>query len=768
MKLTDIQVDHYGPLPRFTHTCEDNFEVIHGPNESGKTLLLEAMLKLLTPNVESAIPAVSRVDDAPTGHIVLETASGTEKLGTDTTLEDVSEVSPRHLRNVFVVRDSDLRLDDEHGFYDSVTQQIGDLHTSEINAIQSRLVDYGRLTSIRGRGLSSAAGNDDAEQVRDTARSLRADMQAYIEEAEANDIAAAEREFVSVKAELQRCRDALGVQEAAETWDEYETLTDRLTTYREATEQLNEDVSAETLDRLDQLARDIENSTADIETLERQRARLQEEASQFEAELDTLDAELEPLESREADIESVEDALETFRASNGESIGASRGMQFAKYVTVAGLGTGGAAAISGSTVVGILLAVIGAIAAGWYGLQHRALSRAEQSEAELLETARDAGLEVSAVEEIAPAIRSFRDELASLQERRTTLKRKVGVKEDLLSERTEELEAARKEQQDNRAEKQELLRSLGVPDIETYRERVESQEARTRARAEAASSLKDSLGEPIAKEPDAAAKISYWEAELEDMVADVDDAVAADQYDADALATLRQEKSRLEERRTELNQRLRSHEEALREFAEGVRSLHAEPFLDESLTLESHSIDGLRDTTTQLTRLIERIERDADIAREALDIFDDIKTEEEQKITDLFGDESRATDVFQSITDGRYTNVTYDTAARQLQVQRDGREVLTPDELSHGTTEQLYLAARIGLGEQLLGSEPGFFLMDDAFLPADGDRLREGFDVLETLADDGWQIIYFTAKDEVGTDLVDERDLRCRTLDRLS
>lgn len=768
MKLTDIQIDHYGPVPRFTHTPEDNFEVIHGPNESGKTLLLEAMLKLLTPNVESAMPAVARVADAPTGHVVLETANGTRKLGGDTTLEDVSDVSPRHLRNVFVVRDSDLRLDDEHGFYDSVTQQIGDLHTSEINAIQSQFVDYGRLTSVRGRGLSSAAGNDDAEQVRDTARELRADIQAYIEEAEASDIAAAEREFVSVKADLQRCREALAVQEAAETWDEHETLSDRLTTYREATTELNEDVSAETLDKLEGLERDIESANADIDDHEGQRTRLQEAQTQLETELDAVEAELQPLEDREADIEHVESTLETFRDSRGESIGAPRGMQFAKYVAVAGLGAGGAAAILGSTTVGVLLAVIGALAAGWYGLQHRALASAEQTETKVLETARDAGFDVESVEEIAPSIRSFRDDLTRLRERRENLHRDVEVNDHRLSECTNDLETARTERQDKRAEKQDVLRSLGVPDIETYRDLVDSQEALQRSREKAESSLEDSLGPPSGRNPDPPAKIRYWEDELEEMVADVDDSVSPDEHTPDELAALREETSELTDRHAELSRRLESHEKALRDFADRVQDLRAEPFLDETLTVDSHSIDGLRDTTTQLKRLIDRIERDADVAREALDIFDDIKAQEEQKITDLFGDGSRATDVFRSITAGRYTNVTYDTTAQQLQVQRDGREILTPSELSHGTTEQLYLAARIGLAEQLLGAEQGFFLMDDAFLPADGDRLREGFDVLEALADDGWQIIYFTAKDEVGKDLVDERDLRCRRIDRLS
>lgn len=73
----------------------------------------------------------------------------------------------------------------------------------------------------------------------------------------------------------------------------------------------------------------------------------------------------------------------------------------------------------------------------------------------------------------------------------------------------------------------------------------------------------------------------------------------------------------------------------------------------------------------------------------------------------------------------------------------------------------------MSLADQLLGSEPGFFLMDDAFLPADADRLRAGFRVLERLVEDGWQIIYLTAKEEVGVDLVDELGLPCSELEPL-
>lgn len=39
--------------------------------------------------------------------------------------------------------------------------------------------------------------------------------------------------------------------------------------------------------------------------------------------------------------------------------------------------------------------------------------------------------------------------------------------------------------------------------------------------------------------------------------------------------------------------------------------------------------------------------------------------------------------------------------------------------------------------------------------------------MLRRLADDGWQILYFTAKDEVGAGMVDAHGLPCRELDPL-
>ena len=767
MKLTEIQIDHYGPLPRFSHECTENFEVFYGPNESGKTLLLEAILQLLAPDIEAAIGAVSRVQESPSGFVVVE-INGTERqLGNDDELTDFVAITPQHLRNIFVIRDSDLALRNEHEFYDSVTQQIGDLHTTEIAAIQSSLVDSGRLTSLRGRKLSAADGNDNAGDVRDSASELQTDLHDYIQDAEANEIASAEREIIAVSAELQQCQAELDVQNAAETWDRYETLSERLSMYRDAVTELDDRISATTLSELERLTREIDALDDSVTDLESKRAALRRELTQLESEKESVEAELSSLESRETDLSEVERALESYRDTNTDSMVVPHGMRFARYVTLVGLGAGGLAAVGGSTSVAIALTVIASGAALWYGLQYRSLKAAEQGRQQTIQRAQDAGFDVEKIEDIAPAIQSFRDEFQRLQKRRDTIQHNSTVKSELIENCTDELKDERRTRREKHDEKQHHLQEGGVTDVAAYRERVRRQEELERQRGRAEQSLTDALRVPAGANVDDSTKIRYWNAELDALIRDLDDTVSATDYNPEYYDSLRDTHQRLTRRQEELTEQLTAHEQRLREFDDRIQALPTHLFVEPAVTLSSRTLEGLRELHRELDRVIDQIERDADIAREALDIFDDIQAVEEQKITDLFGEDSRATDVFSSLTNNRYSNVTYDTTEKVLNVHRDGSDVLTPTQLSHGTTEQLYLSARIGLAEQLLNAEPGFFLLDDAFLPADRTRLQEGFEVLQTLAENGWQILYFTAKHEVGHELVTNHEIECRTFDSL-
>lgn len=767
MRLTAFQVDQYGPLPGIGHECAEPIEVFYGPNESGKTLLLEAILRLIEPDVVDELGAIERVDHDPHGYVMVEHGGEAVKLGDGTALSDLLDLTPQDLRNVFVVRDGDVRLRDEHGFYDSVTQRIGDLHTREIDAITDELVDRGRLTPTALK-LSRAAGHDDAKGVRAEAASLAEELREYVETAREAGIDDAEREWMRLAAELEDCTRELERQAAAETLDTHATLSARLETYREANDDLEgASVDPDTLAELEDLEREIDRAEANIETAIENRDEHREERRSLAEARRSIEGELAPLESRSEAVEGLEDEIEEYRERRDDAIGADWMRPVAGLLGVGALLLGGAGILAGMTLIGLAFGALGLAAFAWFFYHHRSITAVERHRQAVLTAARDAGFEVDRVSDVGPAVSAFRDRLEERRRRRDEIDAEIELAESLIEEREADLERHRKTVEDARAEKGERLEDAGVAGVREYRERVDALAATRAARERAAQSLGDALGEPATDEPDG--RTEYWQAELEDLVADLPGDVSATEYDPDRLATLEDRRAELQERREELKTRLADHEERLDAFDRRIDEIDADPFLGESIRLESRSLEGLAATAAQLEGLVERIERDADVAREALDIFAELEAAEAQKMTELFGPGSRAASVFERITDGRYEGVRYDPERRELLVRRDAEDgsALTTAELSRGTTEQLYLAARLGLAEQLLGTEPGVLLLDDAFLPADSTRLREGFAVLKTLAEEGWQVLYFTAKAEIGEDCVDEFDLPCRELSRL-
>ncbi len=109
--------------------------------------------------------------------------------------------------------------------------------------------------------------------------------------------------------------------------------------------------------------------------------------------------------------------------------------------------------------------------------------------------------------------------------------------------------------------------------------------------------------------------------------------------------------------------------------------------------------------------------------------------------------------LFSEITEGRYPAITYDSRSQEINILRKDENILTLEKLSKGTRDQLYLAIRVHLGQQLLKDETGFFVLDDAFLSSDKDRLAEQIKVLQNLAKQGWQIVYFTTREELANTL---------------
>lgn len=766
MRLTNAAVDRYGPLFDCRPPCEDGITVLSGPNEAGKTLYLEAMLQLLEPDVSTVMDPPPRVSESPAGRVTVEITGEQYDCGDETSLSDVSDIEPAHLQNVFVVRDNDLHLPTEQDYYTSLIQKLGDIHTTEIAAIQSELKNRGRLTPTN-HNVSRSEAHDNAGSVRDDAKSLAADIRDYTDQIEDEGLDELDGRRLRCKRRLQKATAELETLRDAETVAEYVYLSRQLDSYRDASTQLADldEFDRETLDELRERQNGLQRNRERLEELDSEIEQQETTIQETESELDDLEAGQADLERREPVAADARSTLSTFRERQEEATGADRGLSFAKYATVAGVLAAGAAGVAGAVTgslpavgLGVALLIV-AVAGGLsYRRSNRKLAAQNSARDAVLQKARDAGFEVSSVEAVAPAIESYESELERVRER-------VAKTEQELESAKSQLERLQTEYDETEAEiteleetQAELLAEANVESIDEYESSVNRKAELEPEQRTARQSLVDRFGEPDADRP--AEKAASWQASLDALVADIDmNDVSAEAYDEDELDALDDRVATLENELAELEDRLDEHDDRLDGFDERARNLRTQPFVDQQVGLDSRSKAGVEALADDLEAVVDAIEADAERSRKALDLFERIEATEEQKLTTLFDPEGPASETFAALTGGRYTEVAYDAEAHEIAVERADGRTFSPAQLSQGTTDQLYFATRVSLAQQLLGNEPGFLLLDDPFLAADPVRLRQGFETLQNLASEGWQILYLTAKQEVSETMVSEYDL---------
>ena len=179
MRIKHINVRRYGPMPPFDKEHLGNFTVIHGPNEFGKTLLIDAIVRLLfkkqlKQNHRRRFGNMNRVAESPEGYVVIDTRGREVKLGPEETLASVTsmQITPDDFRNVFVVRDSELGIRDEGSYYTHVTERLTGIRTEEITRIVAALQKAGRLRSATPE--SALSNSVDHDKIGDKVKDLEA------------------------------------------------------------------------------------------------------------------------------------------------------------------------------------------------------------------------------------------------------------------------------------------------------------------------------------------------------------------------------------------------------------------------------------------------------------------------------------------------------------------------------------------------------------------------------------------------------------------
>lgn len=238
--------------------------------------------------------------------------------------------------------------------------------------------------------------------------------------------------------------------------------------------------------------------------------------------------------------------------------------------------------------------------------------------------------------------------------------------------------------------------------------------------------------------------LSYWNHEI-DVLKDYKDKAKGINYDENEASQLESKRKTLFSEKEQIQKKMKGFGEKLKEIERKANEILR---LEEDYLHCDTSVDlnGIRD---KIENFIEEIENNKDNVLEVMKIFEGIEKEEEEKVSHLFGKDSPISKYFCEITSGTYEKVEFIPDERKIQVRLKDGDILDAEKLSGGAYDQLYLSIRLALGEKLLKGNKGFFIMDDPFVKADKERLQKQIDILRSISEAGWQIMYFTAKDEV-------------------
>ncbi len=753
MFLKEFAIRRYGPLPDSGKIRPERFNLFYGPNEDGKTLTIDALLKLLFGRgAASCFNGITRVEENPEGYLVIGDDEEI-KLPESGTLTDLFGFSASEFGRIFVIRDSDLVINKEGDFYRSMTAQLTGIRTAEIEKTINKIRDLGRVTP------GGSFQNTEPYKFKD--RYFKAEN--LLERVESLPERLVEEGFNSIEKELARLAE------------ERKASNEKLSHYSAALKRELYEKRREALKRLTWARAEAENlssykqddyerwqkALSALSYLRTERKRLEDDLNRTVIELSSARSSYHELELENKKLERItsnasKSLPRLFEQGEGQQVKLKQLKNFlgGKVINVLSLI---ALVTFFTSLVGViirpywllhLIAGLSFFALVALGIMHLVLKirRARFSalhemiylEAEKLglkaESAGAARSAYSALErdyaEIVERLAQAEKDVAWLQKDYERLRTELDLNRQRVSREGEQITAISREHSVSVAE-----------EFKALLDRKSKLENEIRNQQNILKSHFESGTGHIPVDPN----IAYWEEKVEALNS-YSDAPSGLRYEQEVVDYLKETLAVTEIKADELKKLHEGQAQELRDIEKDFNELMR--FENEDYLPCQTSLD-LEVLIDKLKGWIESHRLSVAGARLAIELFEELKTEEEARVTTLFGPESAASLNFREITGGSYVSVNFRGGEYPITVETAQGKELKASQLSGGTYDQLYFSIRLALGEKLLKGGRGFFILDDPFIKADSERLLSMLGMLDRICGEGWQILYFSAKDEV-------------------
>lgn len=752
MKLKEFSIIRYGPLENLNKIKLNDFNLIWGKNECGKTLTIDGLVKLLFNKTGKDFENLERVQEVPEGYVVLVDEKGNEyKIPEKGDLPKISGLSATECNNIFIVRNSNLSvahdLSKESMFYESITDKLTGLETERIAKISEKIKEIARLTD---KSLEFQDVKDEKLKTRiNEANKLIEEIDQLIQEVKEKGLDELEEKKVELKEQLETIEEEIKKLEALRKREKYEKGDEALTILKKLMDEIKElDVYNENDAKLwndlekeldmyssqkQKKEKELEVKVKELEKADEKYKELSEEFKSYEEKKKKIDEEIKPEMSRfnsSRDVNKLEKKNKVFTVSMIISI-------VILAISVVGI------VFNKSLLFYVLTAVSSIAVAAFGGLKYKVIKDQDQvinKFEEFKAKLQTLGLMADTLGEIYENIKNYEVwyETKLKEFNRAFLdKEKIKLQiNDLKNKEIAEIEQHIK----NIQEKIEKLKEKSKEtSLESYNEKLKLKNEIKNNIGKQETILKSHFGY-VGKSLEEA--IPYWENEIKKL--EIYNNFPEDKFSEDLLTNLKNNENKYKNEYEEVH----NNTKLIQKMFEDIEGRVNKILLPEEHLFCETSTD-LEAIKKLLSDFVNTHENNRNNALVVLSIFEELEREEKGKISSLFGQNSLVTKYFKEITDGLYDEVTFDSNENKIKVRRKDKVVLDAYQLSGGAYDQLYFSIRLALGRTLLKDRFGFFIMDDPFVKSDFERLNRQMNLLKKIANSGWQIIYFSSKDEI-------------------
>jgi uncharacterized protein YhaN len=767
MKIKEFLITRYGPISHKNKISLTNFNLIWGKNEEGKTLTIDALVKLLLGRNIRDFEHINRVDENPEGYVIIEKDKGEEiKLPEKGNLTKFLDLTPSECCNIFIVRNSNLSIArdvaQEGKFYTNVTDRLTGLRTREISKIKDTLREIGRITPT---GIFSDTIKDEKLKTRiENAKDLIGKIESLAKKIKDEGFDELEGESAKQRKKLDGIEQEIKNLEDARKRGKYEKGKEALKKLIGSQEKYKQ---LEIYNESDeQLWRDCEK---DLRTFDEEKKKIFVELKKNEGELKEI---TEKLGNAERDFKVFDDRkkkiddevkpeLKNYEMSVGKVKSEEIKNRFYTVATITSavlLSISILGAIMNTSLIFYMLIVLFLILTTIFAIPRFLFTQKEAHLAAVFARIRfiTSKLELGAEspQKIYLNIQQFDEE----HQKRYGELQEIKRRKENLDDKIEELQnrtipGIEKKIEDAKRKIDEL--KIKEESLEKYTEKLILKKEFGKLIDEKKGILRSHFEE---KGKNLEENILHWSQEI-DNLEEYKDRASDVKYSEAAVMELKKERQKFESELEEISNRVRSLQ---KEMSDVEREMNKIILQSEGEYFYCKTSWDLKAINNKLQRFVSENESNKVNVLEVMEIFEEIEVEEKEKISELFGEDSSISKYFTEITDGFYERVAFEQETGKIEVKRRDGKILEAEKLSGGAYDQLYFSIRLALGEKLLKDKKGFFVMDDPFIKADPNRLRRQIEMLKKISESGWQVMYFSAKGEIKNAL--EEDIEKGTI----